>query len=59
MNNLAETDTARCGDFRRRLLELLAESREPFFDVIIEYGVPQLKPDIDVAQTRAVHPGLD
>jgi len=58
MNNLAESDPGRCAGFRQRLLELLAASREPFFDVIIEHGVPQVKPDIDVASVRETHPGL-
>lgn len=38
MRNLASTQTELCVEMRGRLLSLLAENREPFFDVIIEHG---------------------
>lgn len=39
MNNLAPQDPERCRGCRERLLNLLRESREPYFDVIMEHGV--------------------
>lgn len=50
MKNLAETNREKCDEMRQRLLETLEETREPYFDVIIEHGVPQEKPDIDVSR---------
>lgn len=50
MNNLAETDPERLGKMRRRLLALLAETREPYFDVLIEHGAPLEWPPIDVSK---------
>lgn len=50
MENLAETDTDTCGQMRQKLLELLAESREPYFDVLIQHGVPPEGPVLDVGE---------
>lgn len=38
LNNLAPTHQELCRNMRERLLRLLLENREPFFDVIIEHG---------------------
>ena len=38
MNNLADAEPEICAALRGRLLDLLAESREPYFDVLIEHG---------------------
>jgi arylsulfatase A-like enzyme len=40
MKNLALDNPAICQPQRERLLHMLRETREPFFDVIIEHGVP-------------------
>lgn len=40
MENLASRDPARCRRCRNLLLHLLRETREPYFDVIMEHGVP-------------------
>lgn len=39
MTDLAEAQPAICKSLRQRLLEMLKETREPFFDVIIQHGV--------------------
>jgi arylsulfatase A-like enzyme len=39
LTNLAEADPQQCAHMRQRLLRLLAEAREPYFDVLIEHGV--------------------
>jgi arylsulfatase A-like enzyme len=59
MQNLAGTDHPQRPALRRELLAALAESREPYFDVLLEHGAPQDKPDIDVAAVREEHPGLE
>ena len=38
-HNLATEDPATCARLRDRLLELLRETREPYWDVLIEHGV--------------------
>ncbi|MBV7338922.1 sulfatase-like hydrolase/transferase [Chloroflexi bacterium TSY] len=50
MNNLSESDPETCREMRQRLLALLADSREPYFDVLIEHGVPPEAPVLDVGQ---------
>ncbi|MEM7129485.1 MAG: sulfatase-like hydrolase/transferase [Chloroflexota bacterium] len=49
-HNLAASDVATCAEMRQRLLELLAETREPYFDVLIEHGVPLESPVLDVGE---------
>lgn len=55
MDNLAQSDRAEAvakrDEMRQRLLDLLAETREPYFDVLIEHGVPPEVPVLDVGQT--------
>jgi arylsulfatase A-like enzyme len=46
--NLAASDPNQCAAMRQRLLELLRASREPYWDVLIEHGVPCQKAVIDV-----------
>ena len=50
MNNLAAADPEQCAAMRQRLLDVLAETREPYFDVLIEHGVPAEGPVIDVSK---------
>ena len=50
MKNLAETDPQTCTEMRDKLLQLLAESREPYFDVLIEHGAPVEGPVLDVGE---------
>ena len=52
MNNLSETDVQTCAEMRTKLLQLLSESREPYFDVLIEHGVPVEGPALDVGETN-------
>ena len=40
MRNLAHDAPDVCEQMRGKLLALLRETREPFFDVLIEHGVP-------------------
>ena len=40
------------------LLALLSESREPYFDVLIEHGVPAEGPVIDVASKAGYRDGV-
>lgn len=49
-NNLASIDTERCTIMRRQLLTLLHETREPYFDVLIEHGVAPDVPTLDVSE---------
>lgn len=48
MNNLIETCPEKRSEMQQLLLQRLAETREPFFDVLIEHGVPMEHRDIDV-----------
>ena len=52
MANLVGVDPETCSAMRRKLLELLAESREPYFDVLIENGAPVEGPALDVGESR-------
>ncbi len=47
--NLARTDEAQRAAMERLLLQLLSDSREPYFDVLIEHGVEPDGPVIDVS----------
>ena len=47
-NNLADGNPAECDRQRARLLEMLAETRDPYWDVLIEHGVEAAVPK-DVA----------
>jgi arylsulfatase A-like enzyme len=47
MNNVIADEPDRRDRMRARLLQELSATREPYFDVIIEHGCPQVKPDID------------
>ncbi len=49
-HNLAGEDKTTREAMRQRLLQLLADSREPYFDVLIEHGVPPEHPVLDVSQ---------
>jgi arylsulfatase A-like enzyme len=40
MHNLAQEKPELCAQLRAQLLDLLQSTREPFFDVVIEHGVP-------------------
>ena len=52
MNNLVEADPETCAAMRGKLLELLADSREPYFDVLIEDGASVQGPALDVGESR-------
>ena len=47
-HNLAQQDRETCSKMRQLLLQLLADSREPYFDVLIEHGVAPEVPVLDV-----------
>ena len=49
LDDLAEKNPQKREEMKRLLLKLLAETREPYFDVLIEHGVPAEGPVIDVA----------
>ena len=40
MHDLSRERPELCAELRANLLDLLRETREPFFDVVIEHGVP-------------------
>ena len=40
IDNIADRDPAACLPMRTQLLEVLRATREPFFDVLLEYGIP-------------------
>ena len=48
--NLAQSNADVCAEMRQLLLTLLAESREPYFDVLLEHGVPPAVPVLDVGE---------
>ena len=48
-HNLIGEDPVRDATMRQRLLRMLAEAREPFFDVVIEHGHQLNAPDLDVS----------
>jgi arylsulfatase A-like enzyme len=50
MNNLAATEPQRVQEMRQRLLNLLKETREPYFDVLIESGAPMAAETLDVSR---------
>ncbi len=49
MNNIAAKEPATKARLRQGLLDLLFESREPYFDVLMEYGVAPERPIINVS----------
>ncbi|MCF7689570.1 MAG: sulfatase-like hydrolase/transferase [Cephaloticoccus sp.] len=49
LNDLAVTNTGKCAELRARLLQLLSETREPYFDVLIEHGAAPMVPVHDVS----------
>lgn len=59
LENLAEAASEQRDRMRQLLLTRLRETREPFFDVIIEHGMTMNAPDIDVSRGSASHPGLE
>ncbi|MFW5858372.1 MAG: sulfatase-like hydrolase/transferase, partial [Planctomycetota bacterium] len=50
LQDLAGRDTGTAATMRAKLLELLAASREPYFDVLIEHGVGPEGPVLDVSK---------
>jgi arylsulfatase A-like enzyme len=52
-HNLAPEQPEACQQWRRRLLEHLRRTREPYFDVLIEHGARPLTPVHDVAPAGA------
>ena len=59
MNNLAETHPDVCRQMRLRLLDLLREMREPYFDVLIQHGVPCAVDGVNVADEEYLILGLN
>lgn len=57
--NLAVSAAEQRHRLRQLLLTRLRETREPFFDVVIEHGVAMNAPDIDVSGSATSHPGLE
>ncbi len=51
-DNIAATDTGTCERLRRQLLQMLSEAREPYFDVLIEYGTHPESPVVDVSNSE-------
>ncbi len=58
-DDCSETMPEQCGRMRELLLTRLRETREPFFDVLIEHGSNMNAPDVDVSAGRAAHPGME
>ncbi|NKB72303.1 MAG: sulfatase-like hydrolase/transferase [Candidatus Latescibacteria bacterium] len=57
-HNLATTQPAQATRLRERLLELLRQTRDPYWDVLIEHGVDCTEPVVDVGagpQRRLPH----
>ena len=50
MENLAGKLPEKQAELKTLLLKLLNEANEPFFDVMIKYGIPPENPDIDVSR---------
>lgn len=50
MDNLAETNSEQLAKMKAMLLNLLAETREPYFDVLIEHGTMPEWPPTDVSK---------
>ena len=46
--NLAASNPDQCVAMRRRLVEMLREARDPYWDVLIEDGVEPDGPTLDV-----------
>lgn len=57
--NLAGTDPAQLARMRALLLEELARTREPYFDVLIEHGVRPEGPVLDVSGHAEKYAGLN
>jgi arylsulfatase A-like enzyme len=47
LHNLAKENVEKCAELRGRLLELLEETRDPYWDVLIEHGVECDEPVIE------------
>jgi len=52
LKNLAGSKGVVCKKMRKQLLRLLKETREPYFDVLIEHGVDMNPPTIDVRKLK-------
>ncbi len=48
-SNLAESEPELCDQMRHQLLQLLTDTREPYFDVLIQHGVKPEGPVLDVS----------
>ena len=51
--NVADDNPEVCTALKARLLKLLSETREPYFDVLIEHGVKPQPPVRDVSPSGA------
>ena len=49
MTNLAEVQLDKKRELKSLLLDMLKESREPYFDVLMQHGVPPAGPVVDVS----------
>lgn len=60
MDNLALRKPEECGHWRERLKALMLANREPYFDVLMEYGKQMNPPSRDVSKPmeEGEHPGL-
>jgi arylsulfatase A-like enzyme len=50
LNNIAAVDTVTRDALRRQLLQLLAETAEPYFHILIEHGVKPAGPVINISE---------
>ena len=53
LHNLAEEDPRTRGELRGRLLALLRETRDPYWDVLIEHGIESDGPTVDACERPA------
>jgi len=51
-SNLATSAPSTCAELRGRLLKILADTREPYFDVLIEHGVQPEGPTLNTSLRR-------
>lgn len=52
LHNLADANPQKSAEMQAMLLRLLTQTREPYFDVLIEHGVPAEGPVVDVSKIQ-------
>lgn len=58
LEDVAASEPAQRAHMRLLLLTRLRETREPYYDVIMEHGANLNAPDVDVSQGEDGHPGM-